>query len=154
MWHWFPPQPALHCVPAAPWRTPPRALGTEGYTGSETPSQSGGQPCTKTTWTGAWGSRAGDFSRLCTSPVLCGGPLPFSASDTIYAFSLRSLQAGPWRRTNGTDLPPAHDNCQISRQMFPSFLSGVLVFSILFNSREVFICGLWRWLRLGALIHS
>ena len=28
-WHWFPPRPALHCVLAAPWQTPPRALGTE-----------------------------------------------------------------------------------------------------------------------------
>ena len=35
-WHSPPPRPALHCVPAAPWRTPPRALGTQGDTQGQT----------------------------------------------------------------------------------------------------------------------
>ena len=50
-----------------------------GCTGSETPPQSGRQPRAEKTWMGRWegpgrGSEAGDFSRLCSSPVPCRGP--------------------------------------------------------------------------------
>ena len=132
-----------------------------GYTGSETPSQSGRQPHAKTTWMGRWWGAvrkgdggAGDFSG--SAPALCPAevPLPFSATGTQFTHS----RMGPWEYTLGwavigTDLSPAHDICKVSRQLFPN-IPRWCPHLLHTTMQELFTCSPKRWLRLSALAYS
>ena len=174
VWHSPPPQPALHCVPAAPWRTPPRALRTEGYTWSETPSQSGGQLRAKKTWMGSWegpdaGSEAGDFSRLCTSPVPYRGPSDILRNKwhslcifpQVHLFEL--VPHGKGHCTFGEDLwrslektSPCLWHLQDNKASVPqpSYMMPQSSPGFPGLCRELFTWSPWRWLRLGALAYS
>lgn len=93
-WHWPPPRPAPHCVPAAPWQTPPWALGTgRNALGQRHPLSQEDSPGERRTTQG--GGRTGNFSRLCTSCVARRSPTAFSAtSGTIHPSAHPPLPVG------------------------------------------------------------
>ena len=101
---------------------------------------------------GLYGSRGAEsISGLCTSPLLCRGPLRSQQQSHIYASSSESMGAGPAGRVaTGKDVSRAHGICRVTRHVSPN-LARWCPSCLHVVMQELFACGPWRGLRLGAL---